>query len=224
MARPISGGEVSSRRRVWRAFTDRERRLIQRLTPPAKVQRWLRGLPYNYEKRGETLRTFRVVARLNTAHCLEAALSAATVMEAHGYPPLLLDMESIDDLDHVVFLYRNGGRWGTVAKSRDPGLFGRKPVFRSVLDLVWSYFDPYIDMTGRINGYGVLDLRTLRRGGWRPSQRNVWAGPRGLLEMPPQPVRSSAERYGPWRDRDIGYTRRFPDRKPVYYPRRERWL
>src|SRR2546425_12208914 len=171
---PIDGGSAE--------FTEPERRLVRRLTTPAKVQAWLRGLAYNHEEKGETLRTFRTVARLRTAHCLEAALSAAAIMEAHGDPPWLLDLESIDDLDHVVFLYRRAGHWGTVAKSRDPGLFGRRPVFRSIRDLVWSYFDPYIDMTGRINGYGGVDLRTLRRAGWRPSASKVWAVHRGLIE------------------------------------------
>ncbi|OGS51393.1 MAG: hypothetical protein A3K65_00365 [Euryarchaeota archaeon RBG_16_68_12] len=206
------------------SWTLRERELIHRLDTPERVQRWLRSLPYNYERRRETLRTFRVVARLGTAHCLEAALTAATIMEAHGYPPLLLDMESIDDLDHVVFLFRRGGRWGTVAKSRDPGLFGRKPVFRSPRDLVWSYFDPYIDMTGRINGYGVFDLRALRKVDWRRSERDVWAVQDALIGMPHRPLPSSDVRYGLWHRRYVEFRRRFPDTKPVYYGGRERWL
>jgi hypothetical protein len=208
----------------WARFTEAERRVVRRFSTPARVQGWLRGLPYNYEERGETLRTFRAVARLRTAHCLEAALSAATIMEVHGDPPWLLDLESIDDLDHVVFLYRRDGRWGTVAKSRDPGLFGRRPVFRSIRDLVWSYFDPYIDLTGRINGYGILDLRTLRRVDWRLSEGNVWAVQRALIDMPHRRLPSSDARYEAWHRRYVEFRRRFPDRKPVYYARRETWL
>ena len=205
-------------------FTAREWALVQRLRTPAGVQRWLRGLPYNYEGRGETLRTFRVVARLGTAHCLEAALAAATIMEQHGYPPLLLDMESIDDLDHVVFVFRRDGRWGSVAKSRDPGLFGRRPVFRSLRDLVWSYFDAYIDRTGRINGYGTVDLRSLRGIEWRLSERNEWAIERALIDMPHRPLGSSDARYTQWHRRYLAFKARHPDRKPVYYPNRRAWL
>ena len=75
-------------------FTAAERALIARLNTPAKVQRWLNALPYNTEKGGETLRSFRPVARLKTAHCLEAALFAAVVLEQHGYPPLVMSIES----------------------------------------------------------------------------------------------------------------------------------
>lgn len=206
------------------AFTRREWSLIQRLQTPLQVQAWLRSLPYNYEEEGETLHTFRVVLRLGTAHCLEAALTAATIMEQHGDPPLLLDLESVDDLDHIVFVFRRGGRWGSIAKSRDPGLHGRRPVFRSIRDLVWSYFDPYIDMTGRINGYGLLDLRTLKRVDWRLSERNVWSVQRALIEMPHRPLRSSDARYERWHRRYKAFRLRHPDLRPIYYPHRERWL
>jgi hypothetical protein len=50
------------------------------------VQQWLNHLPYNAEQDGETLRGFRGVVRTGTAHCLEAALSAATILEQHRYP------------------------------------------------------------------------------------------------------------------------------------------
>ena len=138
----------------------RERRLIARLRTPAAVQRYLNELPYNQEPRGR-----RDAAQLprrgphGCAHCLEAALFAAVVLEQHGYPPLVLSFESIDELDHVIFVYRRRGRWGSVARSRDPGLHGRKPVFATPRALALSYVDPYVDFTGRVTGYAVVDLR-----------------------------------------------------------------
>src|SRR6478735_7985887 len=138
------------------AFTTREWRIVRRLRTPDAVQGFLNGLPYNTEPPpgGATLRSFRGVVRHGTAHCLEAALAAAVILEQHGYPPLVLSFESIDELDHVLFVYRQRGRWGSVARSRDPGLHGRKPIFRSLRALAMSYFDPYIDFTGCITGYG----------------------------------------------------------------------
>src|SRR5204862_117429 len=110
-------------------FTAAERPIITRLRSPLAVQRWLNALPYNNEKEGETLRSFRGVVQRDTAHCLEAALSAAVILEQHRYPPLVLSFESIDLLDHVIFVYRGPHGWGSVARSRDPGLHGRRPVF-----------------------------------------------------------------------------------------------
>jgi hypothetical protein len=204
-------------------FTPRERAIIERNGTPRRVQRWLESIPYNFEEDGETLRTFRGVVREGTAHCLEAALCAATILEQHGYPPLLVDFESIDDLDHVVFLFRGAGSYGSVALSRDPGLPGPKPVYRRVRDLVYSYVDPFVDLTGRINGYGVLDLRHVRAN-WRLSPRNVWAVERALIEMPHAPLRTSDARYRRWHRRYLRYKKRFPDRRPSYYPDRHRWL
>src|SRR3990170_4626641 len=86
------------------AFTRREWSLIKGLRTPELVQRWLRSLPYNYEENGETVRTFRIVARLGTAHCLEAALCSVMIMQQPGSPPLPLAMESVAELDPVVFV------------------------------------------------------------------------------------------------------------------------
>ena len=189
------------------------------------MQRWLNALPYNTEPPPgrATLRSFRGVVRTGTAHCLEAALAAAVALEQHGYPPLVLSFESIDELDHVLFVYRQGGRWGSVARSRDPGLHGRKPVFRTARDLALSYVDPYVDFTGRITAYALIDLRLLMgRYDWRLSDRNVWKVERRLLEAPHRPIASSDARIERLRRWYREY-RAAHGRKPTEYRQRETW-
>jgi len=205
-------------------LTRSERALVGRLRTPRAVHRWLRALPYNHEKRGETLRSFRGVVRTRTAHCLEAALFAAAVLEQHGYPPLLLSFESIDKLDHVIFVFRENGRWGSVARSRDPGLHGRKPVFRTPRQLAASYMDAYVDMTGRVTGFAVADLRDLGRYDWRLSPRNVWKVERWLIDYPHRRLVMSDARYEWLHERYKRYRSRYPDRKPVYYDNRDTWM
>jgi hypothetical protein len=205
-------------------FTRAERALVARLNTPAKVQRWLNALPYNTENGGETLRGFRPVARLRTAHCLEAALFAAVVLEQHGWPPLLMSLESQDWLDHVIFIYRRGGRWGSVARSRDPGLHGRRPVFRSPRALARSYMDAYVDDTGRVKGFGVADLATAVPGyDWRFSEKNMWKVERMLIDWPHQSLESSTRRYRQLRRRYRAYRAANDGRKPIYYAGRESW-
>ena len=205
-------------------FTATERRIIRRLRTPAAVQHWLNELPYNQEKKGETLRSFRGVVRTGTAHCLEAALAAAVVLEQHGYPPLVLSFESIDLLDHVIFLYRAPSGWGSVARSRDPGLHGRKPLFATPRALALSYYDEYIDFTGRVKAYGVADLRVLHPYDWRLSGTNIWKVEQLLVDWPHRPIRTSDRRAEALRRR----YREFRDRhgyKPwKYYTGRERWM
>jgi hypothetical protein len=206
-----------------KAFTAKEWRIIRRHRTPYQVQQFLNGLPYNHEKGGETLRTFRQVVRHGSAHCLEAALSAAVILEQYGYPARLLDLASQDSLDHVLFLYRKDGKWGTVARSRDPGLHGRRPVFRNLRELLDSYVDPYVDLSGRIRAFGVCDLADLGRYDWRLSERNVWRVERFLIEMPHRPLRVSNQRHRTWYERYVAYKKRYPHRKPVYYPNRRYW-
>lgn len=175
------------------------------------MQRWLASLDYNHETKAPSLKGFRGVLRHKSAHCLEGALAAAFLLETQGHPPLLLDLESDDALDHVVAVYRGPrGRWGAVGKSKYPGLMGRRPVYRTLRDLAWSYVDPFVDKTGRVKGYGVLDLREADGPDWRTAPGNVWRIERQLYAMPHQPLRASDARHALWLRRYLAWKAAHP--------------
>lgn len=227
------------------SFTPTERRLIARLRTPLDVQRYLNALPYNTEPPPgrATLRSFRGVVRHHTAHCLEAALFAATVLEQHGYPPLVISFESIDELDHVIFAYQSpqpsspqpsshqpsalsphpSSRWGSVARSRDPGLHGRKPVFATPRALAASYLDTYVDLTGRIEAFALVDLRVMGDYDWRLSEKNVWKVERMLLDTTHRRLTMSDARYREFYRRYRAFKEQHPDRKPLFYEGRDTW-
>ncbi len=146
----------------------------QHYRTPRSVQDFICNLKYNSEKSGETIFSAETALRLKTCHCLEAVFIAAAILEHHGYDPLVLSMESKDRLDHVVYLFRHKNRWGTITRSRDRGLHGRAPVFKTVEDVVRSYFVPYVDKTGRIYSYQVFHLDETQED-WRSSPRNLWS-------------------------------------------------
>jgi hypothetical protein len=206
------------------SFTDKEWELIQSLRKPAQVQRFFSAMPYNWERDGGTLRSFREVVKRNEAHCLEAAVAAAVILEQHGYAPLLLDIESHDLLDHVIFVFQENGLWGSIGRSRDIGLHGRKPLFRSLRDLTWSYFDPYVDFSGRIKGYGLTSLYDLGNYDWRFSSKKMSKIENHLRELPHRSIHSSDKRYEQLLARYKKYKKRYPDRAPSYYDNRHQWM
>lgn len=206
------------------AFTSAEWRIIEKYRNPRSVQAFLRTLAYNREEEGDSQRSFREVVRLKRAHCLEAALTAAVILEQHGYPPLLLSFESIDKLDHVIFLFEKDGLWGSVARSRDVGLHGRKPVFRRPRDLIYSYVDPYVDLSGRITGYAVADLSQLGSYDWRFSKRNLWKVEQYLIDLPHRPLATSDRRYEEQFQRYKEFRARFPKRQATFYDNKHLWL
>lgn len=198
-------------------FTRAEWQIIESYRTPRQVQGWLRALPYNFEKRGQTLVSFREVVKRKSAHCLEAALSAAVILEQHDYPPLLLSFESIDQLDHVLYVFKTAKGWGSVARSRDDGLHGRKPIFRTPRDLALSYFDPYVDYTGRITGYAVVDLNEMGDFDWRFAPKSIWKVERFLIDYPHKHIASSDARYERLLKRYTEFKERYPDKQPNYY-------
>jgi hypothetical protein len=206
-------------------FTDREWRLVQRLNTPRKVQLWLNALPYNTERRGETLRSFRGVVRENAAHCLEACLAAAVILEQHGYPPIVMSIESQDWLDHVVFLYNNRGNWGAIGRSRDPGLHGRRAAFRSPRDIALSYVEGYVDYTGRVRGYGVVNLdEALPTYDWRFSRKNAWKVEQLLIDWPHKKIKTSTKRYRALKAYYAAFREQHGTKPWRHYSGRENWM
>lgn len=147
-------------------LTKEELALLWPLTTPVKIQDFLDRLPINFEKEGDTIMSPRRVLREKKALCLEGAMLAAAALWLHGEPPLLLDLRCAEKReDHVVTLYRRGGRWGAISKTNHATLRFRDPIYLSVRELAASYFHEFfMNDTGRkslIDHSGAFDLRRL---------------------------------------------------------------
>ena len=150
---------------------------LRRLDRPDKVQSYLDGLTYNIETDGDTVRSPRRVMRDRTAHCAEGAFLAAAAFRVQGRPPLLVDLEAVRDDDHVLAVYRDGGLWGAVATSKFAGLRYRAPVYRTVRELVLSYFEHYYNWDGErtLRAYSrPVSLARFDRIGWMTAEEDLW--------------------------------------------------
>jgi hypothetical protein len=157
-------------------FTPREWRSLRALRTPAGIQRALDAMPYHI---GHTAWSPRRVLGEQTAHCLEGAIFAAVALRALGFPPLLLDLEAIQDTDHVLAVFRVHRRWGAIAKSNFTGLRYREPVYRDLRELVMSYFDGYMNLRGErtLRAYSApvnLARFDRRRPGWMTTTGELW--------------------------------------------------
>jgi hypothetical protein len=157
-------------------LTARELRALRALRTPHGIQRALDGMPYHH---AATAWSPRRVLHEWTAHCLEGAVFAAAALRVLGFPPLLLDLEAVQDTDHVLAVYRVRGHWGAIAKSNFAGLRYREPVHRSLRELVMSYFEGYINLRGdrTLRAYsGPVNLARFdrRRPGWMTTDGDLW--------------------------------------------------
>lgn len=167
-------------------FTRQELRSLHALRSPVGIQRALDKMPYHLAK---TAWSPRRVLRERTAHCLEGAIFAAAALRVLGFPPLLLDLEAVQDTDHVIAVYRFNGHWGAIAKSNFSGLRFRAPVYRSLRELVMSYFEDYINLRGdrTLRAYSrPVNLARFDRlhPGWMTSEADLWWIPEHLVRIP----------------------------------------
>jgi hypothetical protein len=157
-------------------FTPREWRALRALRTPVGIQRALEAMPYHVASSAWSPQR---VLREGTAHCLEGAIFAAAALRVQGFAPLLLDLEAVQDTDHVIAVFRARGHWGAIAKSNFSGLRFREPVYRSVHELVMSYFEGYINLRGErtLRAYSrPVNLARFDRShrGWMTSESDLW--------------------------------------------------
>ncbi len=132
------------RDRLKSVLTRDEHRLFKTLNSPAKIQNFLDTLPVNFELNGETYMSVRRALKSRSAHCFEGVLIAAAALAYHGQRPLLMDFRTTpEDEDHVVALYKKGGRWGAISKTNHAVLRYRDPVYKTVRELAVSFFHEY---------------------------------------------------------------------------------
>ena len=149
------------------ALTEPEQREWARLTSPRKIQDFLDGIPYSNES---GYRCPLHVLRERVAHCFDGALFGAAAMRRLGHPPLIVNMLANDqDDDHMLALYRRDGHWGAVAKSNFAGLRFREPVYRTLRELVMSYFEQFYNVERKktLRSYTVpLNLKAFDKLNW----------------------------------------------------------
>ncbi len=126
------------------------RRKFRSLQSPIDIQRYLDGLAYIGEERD---RCPLDVMKDQQCHCLDGGLFAALALRRLGDPGLMVDLVPLKDSkgrklddDHVLAVFRRHGRWGAIAKSNFPWLRYRDPVYRSIRELVMSYFEAYFSV------------------------------------------------------------------------------
>lgn len=165
-----------------------ERKLLRRLAKPERIQRFLdEELAYNKENGGPTCYSPRLVMRHHGAHCMEGALFAAAALRFHGFPPLLVDLEAVRDDDHVLAVFRRHNHWGAIAKSNYAGLRFREPVYRSLRELVMSYFEHYFNLSAQktLRRYSrPVNLKRFDSIHWMTAERDVWEIPEYLCAIP----------------------------------------
>lgn len=151
----------------FQQLTNPERAIIEGFAAPIDIQRFLDTLPYSTDS---FYRCPLRVLRDRTAHCFDGALFAAAMLRRLGFPPLILDLLPNErDDDHLLALFKFDGHWGAVAKSNFVGLRFREPVYRSIRELVMSYFEQYFNVAAEktLRAYaGPLNLTGFDRLRW----------------------------------------------------------
>lgn len=126
-------------------WSPENKKILQGLKTPILIQGFLDSIDYNPDP---VCNSPVKVIKNRKAHCFEGALFASAALRFNGDEPLIVDLRAENDDDHVIAVYRRNNCWGAIAKSNFTTLRYREPVYRSLRELVMSYFDFYFNTNG----------------------------------------------------------------------------
>jgi len=156
-----------------RLLHKRERKLFLSLVSPIKIQAFLDRTPYYDE---DLYRSPLTVMRKRKSCCFDGALFATTALRKIGHPPLIVNLNAKNDDDHILAIYKRNGFFGAVAKSNFVGLRFREPVYRTLRELIMTYFESYYNLDGKktLRSYTVpLNLKHFDKIDWMISDDNL---------------------------------------------------
>jgi hypothetical protein len=154
-------------------WTKEETEFLKTLKDTDRIQEFLDSIEYNpvYECRSP-----RWVIKKRSAHCFEGALFSAAALRFLGYKPLIVDMKAYNDDDHVIAVFKQNGCWGAIAKSNFTSLRYREPVYRTIRELIMSYFDFFFNINGdkSLRSFSMpLDLTAYDSRNWMTTDEDL---------------------------------------------------
>ncbi len=169
-------------------------RTLAKLKTPQAIQDFLVHFPQNFEPEGDTARTVASALDAGCAHCIEGALIAAFALWLQGFPPLLIDFNAHQDMDHVIAPFQLNGRWGAISKTNYACLRWRDPIYRSVRELAMSYFHEYAKGPRKtLRSYSrPFALKKLAPSLWIHGPQNCWTLTQRITDAPHETIVSAA--------------------------------
>lgn len=159
-------------------------RLYKKLNKPWKVQDFLNTLEINFEEKGDTHYSPKLVLEKNKAQCIEGACLAASILRFHGAEPLLLDLRTVSpDVDHVVAIFTWKGYLGALSKTNHAVLRYRDPIYKTLRELALSYFHEYFLDNGKktLREYSqAFNLKRYDKLNWETTEDHLWQIPEDL--------------------------------------------
>ena len=114
----------------------------------------------------------------NTAHCIEGAFIACAALLLQGREAQIVSLKvKKPDDDHIIVLFKENGFYGALSKTNHPVLRYRDPIYKTVRELVMSYFHEYfLYATGKKTLVGYTKPINLKRykDAWITASGDVW--------------------------------------------------